>query len=428
MRFNLVFWIIVVITVVQFVWGQTLSALNRSRMSEVMPPELVGIYEPDEYARQQKYQKANSKASLVEQSCMTLLLLAVLFTGALGWLENLLASRLAHPILLAVAFVALVVVLLTLVAVPFSYYDTFVIEQRFGFNKTTRALFWRDTLVNMLLIALLASVVIGAVVFFIGRAPERWWLWAWGVLTLFSVGLNYFYSELIVPLFNKQTPLEEGVLRASLLAMAKRTDFGISDIYLIDGSKRSTKANAYFAGFGNKKRICLYDTLLDQMGTDEITAVLAHEIGHYKKHHIPLNMAIGVVLTGVQLFLMSLFLKSPALATALGSKTGEASVVLGILAFGLLFGPISELLGLGQNILSRYNEYQADAFAQHHGFAIPLVEGLKKISSQALSNLTPHPLVVFWEYSHPTLLQRMEALRESAGSNEFKSNHLPTVI
>jgi len=411
MRYNAIFWVIIAITLLQFVWSQILAALNRSRMSDEMPTELAGIYEPAEYARQQQYQRTNSKANLVEQTFMTAVMLVVLFSGALGWLENQLASHITNPVLLAVAFVAIIATLMSLVSVPFSYYDTFVIEERFGFNKATRALFVRDTLVNLLLMLVLAAVIVGVVVFFIGLQPQWWWLLAWGVLTLLSVGLNYFYSELIVPLFNKQTPLEEGELRASLLEMASRTDFHIADIFLIDGSKRSTKANAYFAGFGKKKRICLFDTLLDQMDTREITGVLAHEIGHYKKRHVPQMMVISVVLSGVQLYLMSLFIKSPALANALGSRSGEASTVLGIIAFGLLFGPISELLGLAQNVWSRHNEYQADEFAAHHGYSEPLISGLKKISAQALSNLTPHPLVVFWEYSHPTLLQRMAALR-----------------
>ena len=410
MLYNSIFWVIVAIVVIQFIWSQVLAALNRSRMSDTLPPELEGIYDDEEYARQQQYQRENSKLNLIEQSIMTLLMLAVLFSGSLGWLENVLSQYLGNEILVAIALVALATTAMTLVSLPFSYYDTFVTEEKFGFNKSTRPLFFRDTLISLLLSLLLTSVVVGIIVYFVQLSPEWFWLWAWAILTLFSVGVNYFYSELIVPLFNKQTPLEEGELRDSLINLAQQTDFAIKDVYLIDGSKRSTKANAYFAGFGSKKRICLYDTLLDQMDTEEITAVLAHEIGHYKKRHIITSMIRGVLISGFQLWLMSLFLKSPALATALGSKTGEASIILGIIAFGMLFGPISELLNLGENVISRANEYQADAFAAQYDHAESLIGGLKKISSQALSNMTPHPLVVFWNYSHPTLLQRMAAL------------------
>jgi STE24 endopeptidase len=410
--YNTIFWIIIAIVVIEFVWGQIRAALNRSRMSDTLPPELEGIYEPEEYAKQQQYQRINGKLGLVEQSISTVVMLAVLFTGTLGLLENVLATYISNYTLLSIAFIALIVLAAMVMSLPFNYYDTFVIEERFGFNKSTRKLFVADTFKNLLLMLILAGVMISVIVFFYQLSPEWFWLWAWGALTFFSVGIGYFYSELIVPLFNKQTPLEEGELRDALEKLANDTDFAIKDIYLIDGSKRSTKANAYFAGFGKKKRIVLYDTLLEQLETQEIAAVLAHEIGHYKKRHIIISMAIGTLITGFQLWLMSSFLKSPVLAAALGNTTGASSLILGIIGFLLLFGPISELLSVGQNVLSRYNEYQADAFADRYGLGTPLISGLKKISSQALSNLTPHPMVVFWTYSHPTLLQRMRALEQ----------------
>ena len=412
MQYNTIFWIIVAITVIDFAWSQIRAALNRSRMSETLPPELDGIYEAEEYARQQQYQRANSKSSLVEGAVSTLFLLVILFAGALGFLSDTLEIYLSSDIVLSVVFVSIITIATTILSLPFSYYDTFVIEERFGFNKMTRRLFATDALKNMVISLVLMGVVVAVIVFFYHLTPQWFWLIAWVLLALFSVGIGYFYSQLIVPLFNKQTPLPEGELRDSLFELSEKTDFPITDVFLIDGSKRSTKANAYFAGFGKRKRICLYDTLLDQLGTDEITAILAHEIGHYKKRHVPLGMIIGTLLSGIQLWLMSLLLESPALAAALGSRTGEPSVILGIIAFGFLFGPVSETLSVGRNVLSRHNEYQADAFAARFGFAGSLISGLKKISAQALSNLTPHPIVVFWTYSHPTLLQRMRALRE----------------
>jgi len=410
MHYNTIFWIIITFIIIDFVWSQIRAALNRSRMSDTLPPELDGIYDVEEYARQQQYQRVNSKFGLIERSISMLGILAVLFIGALGWLNDTLQAYISNDILLSIAFVAIITIVTTILTLPFNYYDTFVIEERFGFNKMTRKLFATDALKNTALALVLMGIVVGVIVFFYHLTPQWFWLYAWALLTLVTVGIGYFYSQLIVPLFNKQTPLEEGELRDALFELARKTDFSITDVFLIDGSKRSTKANAYFAGFGKRKRICLYDTLLDELDTDEIVAVLAHEIGHYKKHHIPMVMAISTALTGVQLYLMSLFLASPALAVALGSKAGEPSVILGIIAFGFLFGPISETLSVGENVLSRHNEYQADAFAAHYGYAIPLISGLKKISAQALANLTPHPVVVFWTYSHPTLLQRMKAL------------------
>jgi len=412
MQYNTIFWIIVTILVVQFTWDQIRAALNRSQMSDTLPPQLEGIYDETEYARQQQYQRTTGELSLVEQLFSTVLLLAVLFTGTLGALEGWLAHYIDNTVLLAVAFIAVATVAMTVISIPFNYYDTFVIEERFGFNKATKKVFWGDMVKNLILMLILISVVIGVIVFFHQLTPQWFWVWAWGILTLFSVGIGYFYSQLIVPLFNTQTPLEEGSLRDTLFELAQRTGFEIQDVYTIDGSKRSTKANAYFTGFGKRKRIVLYDTLIDELEDEEIAAVLAHEIGHYKKRHIIQGLVIGTLLTGVQLWLMSLLLKSPQIAAALGNTSGNPSIILGIIGFFLLFGPLSETLSAGQNVLSRYNEYQADAFADTHGYASALISGLKKISSKALSNLTPHPVVVFWTYSHPTLLQRMDALDE----------------
>lgn len=411
--YNVIFWIIIAIVIVNFIWGQVRAALNRSRMGDALPPELADIYDADEYARQQQYQRANGKFGLIEDSFSTLLLLAVLFTGALGILENFLHVNLTDNfVLLPLAFVAIIAVTLAVISLPFSYYDTFVIEERFGFNKSTRGLFFADSAKSLMLTMIMLAVVVGVIAFLYHLTPQWFWLIAWAVLTFFSIGIGYFYSQLIVPLFNKQTPLEDGELRDALFELAQKTEFPITDVFVIDGSKRSTKANAYFAGFGKRKRICLYDTLIDDLNTEEIAAVLAHEIAHYKKRHIPLGIAIGTILTGFQLWLMSLFLGSSELAVALGSPTGTPSLMLGLIAFSLLYGPISELLSVGENVLSRHNEYQADAFAARYGYAAALISGLKTISSKALSNLTPHPVVVFWTYSHPPLLERIRALGE----------------
>jgi len=410
MHYNVLFWIIIAIVIVSFIWDQILTALNRSRMSDTLPPELAGIYEPQEYARQQQYQRANSRFGTISSTFSTVLMLVVLAIGAAGWLYARLQHLTAHYLLLPLLFFGIIFLVITLLDTPFDYYDTFTIEERFGFNKSTRGLFFADALKGLLLTAILGGVVVAAVAFFYHLTTAWFWLIAWGVLTLFSVGVNYFYSQLIVPLFNKQTPLEEGELRDALMALGERAGFTISNIYVLDSSKRSTKSNAYFTGFGKRKRIVLYDTLLDDLETAEIVAVLAHEIGHYRKHHTLIGLVLGVVMTGIQLWLMSFFLGSSAAALAMGSRVAAPSFALGLIAFSLVFTPVSELLTVGQSALSRRHEYQADAFAAQMGLADPLISGLKKISAKALSNLTPHPLVVFWEYSHPTLLQRMERL------------------
>ena len=411
MHYNVVFWIILAIVVVQFIWGQVLSALNRSRMSDVLPKELEGIYEPEEYKRQQQYQRTNSRFALVEGSVSTVCLLAILITGALGWFETVISQHLtSHFVLLPLVFVIVFSVLLTVFSLPFNYYDTFVIEERFGFNKSTRGLFFADTAKSLALSLILIGVVIVVVAWLYHLTVQWFWLIAWGVLTLFSVGIGYFYSELIVPLFNKQKPLEEGELRDGLFELAQRVGFQLRDVYVMDSSKRSTKSNAYFTGFGKRKRIVLYDTLIDELETNEIVAVLAHEIGHYRKHHILIGMAIEFIKNGVMLWLLSLFLGSVDLAQALGSPIAEPSFLLGLIGFGLIFAPVSELLSVAESILSRRHEYQSDQFAARLGLTEPFISGLKKIEAKALSNLTPHPLVVFWNYSHPTLLQRIKSL------------------
>ena len=413
MHYNALFWIIIALVIVSFIWDQILTALNRSRMSDTLPPELTGIYEPEEYARQQQYQRVNSRFGTVSAAFNTVLLLAVVAFGAAGWLDARLQRLTTHYLLLPLLFFGIIFLLVTLIGTPFDYYDTFTIEARFGFNKSTRKLFFADALKGLLLTAVLGAVVVGAVAFFYHLTTTWFWLIAWGVLTCFSVGVNYFYSQLIVPLFNKQTPLEDGELRDALMDLGGRAGFTISNIYLLDSSKRSTKSNAYFTGFGKRKRIVLYDTLLTDLEPQEIVAVLAHEIGHYRKHHTVIGLALGVALTGVQLWLMSFFLGSSAAAVALGSHVAAPSFSLGLIAFSLIFAPVSELIGVAESALSRRHEYQADAFAAQMGLAAPLVSGLKKISAKALSNLTPHPLVVAWEYSHPTLLQRMGHLGAS---------------
>jgi STE24 endopeptidase len=238
---------------------------------------------------------------------------------------------------------------------------------------------------------------------------EWFWLLAWSVVSGFSLLMSLFYSEWIVPLFNKQTPLEAGELRDAIESLAQKAGFELNNIYVMDGSKRSTKGNAYFTGWGKKKRIVLFDTLIKDLETDEITAVLAHEIGHYKKKHVVQSIFLSLINTGITFFILSLFLGNSSLAEALGG--GKASFHLGLIGFSFLFAPVSELTGLLFNFLSRRNEYQADQYAVRFGLGEALVSGLKKLSVKSLSNLNPHPLTVFCYYSHPTLLQRIEKTR-----------------
>lgn len=405
---NVYLLVILIVVIFDFVWTQYLSYRNRKRMSPDIPKELEGIYNREDYAKQQEYQKANSRMGVYNSLISFAVLLTVLLSGGFGWLDALLRQSINNEIGLTLAFFGVIYVINDIITLPFVYYDTFVIEERFGFNKATKKIFWSDQLKNLILTVVLGGILLSLVIWFYNSLGHYAWLSAWGAITVVSVFMTLFYSNLIVPLFNKQTPLENGGLRKAIEGFAVKAGFNIDNIYVMDASKRSSKANAYFTGFGSKKRIVLYDTLMNDLSTEEIVAVLAHEIGHYKKKHTLLSMLISVVYTGVILFLLSLFLDNRDIALALGGN--EASFHLGLIAFSLLFSPISMFLGIFLSIFSRKNEFEADAYAARFGLGETLANGLKKLSIKSLSNINPDPLYVFFYYSHPTLLQRIERL------------------
>jgi len=404
--YNIYFYIIIAVFILNFVWEQFLSYLNRKRMSPNIPKELEGIYNPEEYERQQAYQKVNSRFGLVSGGFSFAVILIVLLFGLFGWLDNTLRTHTVHFLILPLLFFGILFIIGQVMDIPFDWYSVFRIEERFGFNKSTPKLFITDFVKEILLSMVIGTILLSAVLYIYQYTGKWFWLWVWLVVSGFSLLMTFFYSEWIVPLFNKQTPLEEGELRTAIESFAQKAGFGLKNIYMMDGSKRSTKANAYFTGFGKKKRIVLFDTLMKDLDTKEIVAVLAHEIGHYKKKHVYQSMIISVLTMGVTFYILSLFLDNLPLAEALGGKI--SSFHLGLLGFSLLITPISEVLGLVMNQLSRKNEYEADRFAAQFGLDDALISALKKISVKALSNLNPHPLVVFWYYSHPTLLQRIE--------------------
>ena len=403
--YNIYFYLIIGIFILSFVWTQILSWLNRKRMSPVLPDELKGIYPPEKYARQQEYQRVNSRFSLISGGFSFTLMLVILLFGLLGWFDNYLRGYTNHFLVLPLLFFAILMIGNELIDFPFEWYATFTIENRFGFNKSTKKLFLIDWLKGIALNVLIGGIVLTAVLYIYNFTGKTFWLYAWIVVSGFSLLMTFFYSEWIVPLFNKQKPLEEGELRSAIESFARKAGFRLTNIFVMDGSKRTTKANAYFTGFGKKKRIVLFDTLMNDLNTEEIVAVLAHEVGHYKKKHVIYSMILSILTTGAVFYILSLFLGNLQLAEALGGKT--ASFHLGIIGFAFLFTPVSEVLGLAVNSFSRKNEYQADNFAAQYGLGEALISALKKLSVQSLSNLNPHPLTVFWYYSHPTLLQRI---------------------
>ncbi len=409
--YNFYFFLLLFIISLEFLWGEYLSYLNRKRMSPHIPKELDGIYNPEEYSRQQAYQKENSRFGLISGSFSFGIILIVLLTGGLGWLDGQLRENSSNFLWLPLLFFGILMLASQVLNMPFEWYETFVIEEKFGFNKVTPKLFVTDWIKGFLLTVVIGGVILSLILLIYRYTGEWFWLLAWAVISAFSLIMSMFYSEWIVPLFNKQTPLEEGELRNAIELFSQRAGFELTDIYVMDGSKRSMKANAYFTGLGKKKRIVLFDTLQNELNTEEIVAVLAHEIGHYKKKHIWQSLVLSIVTTGITFYVLSLFLDSLPLAEALGGRV--PSFHLGLIGFSFLFTPISEVTGLFFNYLSRKNEYEADAYAAGFGLGDALISGLKKISVKALSNLNPHPWVVFWHYSHPTLLQRIENISKS---------------
>jgi STE24 endopeptidase len=405
---NILLGVILVIIVADYLFDRVMDLLNASRWSNELPEELKGIYDEDKYRRSQQYSRVNMRLGIITSSLSFLLILGMLLWGGFGWLDGFLREYTTQPVLLALLFFGIIGLASDILSTPFDVYATFVVEERFGFNRTTPAIYLADKIKGWLLALLIGGALLALFVWFYDVAGRLFWLWAWVVFSGFSVFMTMFYSTLIVPLFNKQTPLGEGPLRTAIEDFAREAGFRLDNIFVIDGSKRSSKANAYFSGLGPKKRIVLFDTLIKDHTTDELVAVLAHEIGHYKKKHTRKGMAVSLLQSGVMLFLLGIFVNQPGLSLALGGQ--QASFHLGILAFALLYAPVSLLLGIAGNRMSRRHEYQADAFAATHYRPGPLMEALKKLSVNNLSNLRPHPAYVFVHYSHPPLLKRLEHL------------------
>lgn len=409
--YNIVFFVIIAFLVIDFAMEQVLSALTARDFGKPLPEALQGIYDDEKYAKQQEYSRCRHRFFVYESIFSMALMLIAFGFGLFGWLDGELRFITEDPVALALMFFGIIFLVQSVLDLPFGYYSTFVIEEKFGFNKSTHRTFWLDQLKSLLMTALIGGILLSALVLIYEQIPVLFWLLAWGVVALFTVFMVMFYSSLIVPLFNKQTPLEEGELRDAIEKFATKTGFVLDNIYVMDGSKRSTHANAYFSGFGPKKRVVLYDTLISQMTTDEIVAVLAHEIGHYKKGHVFKSMIYSLCFYLLMFYLMGLFLKSPELTAALNGTV--PCFHLGMIAFSLLFTPISTVVGIIGNVLSRKHEYEADGFAAANGEAEELISGLRKLSANNLSNLQPHKADVFVHYSHPTLLQRITALRKS---------------
>lgn len=406
----MLFSIIVTLVVASFIFEVFLEYLNSTKRSSTLPEELKGIYDEDKYRKSIDYEKVKQRFSLTRGLFSLLLILGMLVFGGFAIVDGLARQVTSNPVMIAIVFFGIIMLVSDILHLPFDWYGTFVIEERFGFNRSTPRIFITDKIKGWFLGLIIGGGLLALITWFYYLTTEWFWVYALAIVTVFMIFMNLFYSTLIVPLFNKQTPLEDGELKNSISSMSNKAGFILDNVFVIDGSKRSTKANAYFAGLGKKKRIVLFDTLISDLSVNEVVGVLAHEIGHYKLKHIVTGMVISVITTAITLYLLSIMVSHPELSHALGAD--QPSFHMGLVAFGILYTPVSVLFGLFSNWLSRKNEYEADQFAADLHPSENLIEALKKLSVKNLSNLRPHPVYVFVHYSHPPLLNRIKALKK----------------
>ena len=410
MEHSTLFNILIAILLIKFTIDSVLNHLNAKHFYDTIPNEVSDVYEINEYQQSQLYKKTNHNFSKITSLFSLITTLLFFFFNGFSIVDDIAREFSNNTIVITLIFFGIIIIGSDIISIPFSLYKTFVIEEKFGFNKATKKIFFLDKIKGLLITIILGGSILSIITWFYEFTGNYFWIYSWLLITAFSVFLNMFYSKLIVPLFNKQTILEEGELKNEIIKYVNSVGFKAHDIYVLNGSKRSTKANAYFSGFGNQKRITLYDTLINDLDNDEIVSVLAHEVGHYKRKHILYNLASSIILTGFALFILSLFIKSPILSLALGVSI--PSFHIGLIAFGILYSPVSQILGILMNIMSRKFEYQADNYAKNTFSASPLISSLKKLSKNSLSNLTPHYLYVFFHFSHPTLLERIKNLKK----------------
>jgi len=410
MTSDTLFYILISILIISFIVDKVLDALNAKHYKDPIPPELSDVYEEEDYLKSQNYKKANDRFSSIASSISLVVTLFFFYLDGFAFVDEWARTFSDNTIIIALLFFGSIMFASDLLSTPFSYYHTFIIEEKFGFNKTTLKTFLVDKIKGWLISAILGGLLLSTIIWFYEAVGSNFWLYAWGIIAVFVFFINMFYARLIVPLFNKQTPLCDGSLKTKIQDYAQKVGFKLDKIVVIDGSKRSTKANAYFSGFGSEKRVTLFDTLIKDLEEEEIVAVLAHEVGHYKRKHILFNLIISILIMGFTFWLLSLFIGNPILSEAL--NVASPSFHIGLIAFGILYSPISELTGLIMNFISRIFEYQADNYAKETFDAAPLISGLKKLNKNSLSNLTPHPAYVFVYYSHPTLLQRYHNMKK----------------
>ena len=401
-------YLIIGLVVFNYLFSTVLNYLNDKNWKTDIPENMKEFYDEEKYIKAKNYSKENGKISLISSTLSLLITVSFLWFKGYGWLNDIIVSNYDIPFLQSGIFFFTLFLISDIVSLPFSCYNTFVIEEKYGFNKTTPKTFVLDKIKGYLLALVIGGGLLFGVIYLLNILQNGFWIWLWLGLAILMLLINMFYADVIIPIFNKLTPLEEGGLRKKIENYSDKVGYSLKNIYIIDGSKRSTKANAFFSGLGPRKTIALYDTLVEKHTEEELVAVLAHEVGHFKKRHVLSSMFLTIVQLGLMCYLLEVCLNQTVISQALGGD--KMFFHLGLLAFGILYTPIGTIIGVFMNVLSRKNEFEADHYAKstYDGNALQLA--LKKLSVDSLSNLYPHPFYVFMHYSHPPLLKRLAAL------------------
>jgi STE24 endopeptidase len=403
--------IILAILIGTYVLDLIVDTLNVRHAKTDLPEEFKGFYDSEKYKKSQEYLRENTRFGIIGDSITTPVTIAFILFGGFNVIDQFARSFNLGSMFTGLIFVGVLMFIFQLLMIPFSIYSTFVIEEKYGFNKTTPKTFLLDILKTWLLAIVIGGIVLSAVLWFFEKAGPLAWLYCWVALTLFQIFLIFIAPVFIMPLFNKFFPLEDGDLKKAIESYAGSQDFRMKGVFTMDGSKRSTKSNAFFTGFGRFRRIVLFDTLIEKQSNDELVSILAHEMGHYKKRHIFKSLVISILTTGLMFYILSLFINNRDLFSAF--KMEEMSIYASLLFFAFLYAPIDMILSVLGNMFSRRNEYEADSFSvKTYGKPFSMISALKKLSVENLSNLTPHPLKVFLSYSHPPVLERIRAIRE----------------
>ncbi len=402
---------ILTVIIVEYILGLIVDILNVRHTKNELPQEFEGYYDAQKYAQSQQYLRENTRFSVITGTLFTFITLVFILIGGFNYVDRFARSFYLGPIVTGLVFSGVLMLISQLMSIPVSAYSTFVIEEKYGFNKTTVKTFFLDIIKGILLIAVIGSITLSAVLWFFAQAGELAWMYCWVCVTLFQLFMMYIAPVVIMPLFNKFVPLEDGELKSAIENYAKQQNFKMKGVFKMDGSKRSTKANAFFTGFGKFRRIVLFDTLIEKHTVDELTSVLAHEMGHFRKRHIQKGILLSIITTGLMFLILSLFINNAGLFAAF--KMEHTSIYASLIFFAFLYTPINMLLSVLSSVLSRQYEYEADGYAiRTYKKPEAMITALKKLCVDNLANLTPHPLKVFLSYSHPPVLKRIQAIRD----------------